>query len=121
VYGPSFFVLKSSPSEQLAAWLLARWLVSSESQARMAQANAWLPVRAAAMKEMDRLPATYPQWAAAASLLPEAASEPPYRSWLTVRWALSDAVTQLFRYYFTIDQVPQLVELLDQTAAEFHP
>jgi ABC-type glycerol-3-phosphate transport system substrate-binding protein len=125
VYGPSFFVLRSSPKEQLAAWLLVRWLVSPQNQARLAQANAWLPVRDAGLKAMDRLPATYPQWAAAASLLAEAAttvgSEPPYRSWRTVRWALSDATTQLFRYYFTIDQVSQLVELLERTASEFHP
>jgi hypothetical protein len=33
-----------------------------------------------------------------------------------VRWALGDAATQLFRDYFTIDRVPDLVRLLDQTA-----
>ena len=33
-----------------------------------------------------------------------------------MRWAVNDASTQLFRYYFTIDQVPSLVKLLDETA-----
>lgn len=120
-YGPSFFVLKASQEEQLAAWLLVRWLVSPESQASLAQATAWLPVNNAGLRAVSRLAATHPQWGVAASLLGDARSEPTYRSWRTVRWALSDAATQLFRYYFTIDQVPQLVELLDQTAAEFHP
>ena len=31
-----------------------------------------------------------------------------------------DGGTQLFRYYFTIDQVPALVKLLDGTAAELN-
>jgi hypothetical protein len=53
-------------------------------------------------------------------MLPSARSEPPFPSWGTVRWAVSDAATQLFRYYFTARQVPELLKLLDQTAAELH-
>ena len=37
-----------------------------------------------------------------------------------MRWAVSDAATQLFRYYFTIDKVADLAELLDDTAADLH-
>jgi hypothetical protein len=72
---------------------------------------------------LDHL-ATYqrlnPQWAAAVELLSSAQSEPASQSWDTVRWALSDASTQLFRSYFSIDQIPNLLTLLDRTAAELH-
>jgi hypothetical protein len=60
------------------------------------------------------------QWAAALDLVQYAHPEPVFYSWSTVRWAVSDAATQLFRYYFTIDQVPTLVKLLDDTAADLH-
>ncbi len=53
-------------------------------------------------------------------MLEYAVPEPNLPSWRTVRWAVSDAATQLFRYYFTIDQVAELAELLDDTAADLH-
>jgi hypothetical protein len=37
-----------------------------------------------------------------------------------VRWAVEDAATQLFRYYFEQGRVPVLVKLLDDTANELH-
>jgi len=53
---------------------------------------------------MKDFQAKQPQWAAAQQALEYAQSEPTARSWNTVRWALSDAATQLFRSYFTIDK-----------------
>jgi len=120
VYGPSFQVLESTPEKQLAAWLFIKWLTTPESQAILANASAYFPVRTSSMELIESLPATYPQWEVAEELLGEVRHEPPYASWASVRWAVSDAATQLFRYYFTIDQVPTLVELLNETAAELH-
>ena len=37
-----------------------------------------------------------------------------------MRWAVSDAATQLFRWYFTMEQLPDTVKLLDRTATELH-
>jgi ABC-type glycerol-3-phosphate transport system substrate-binding protein len=119
-YGPSFLVMKSTPRQQLASWLLIRRLASTESQARLAQAGAHLPVRASSLEQMGALPAAHPQWAAVAGQLTLAHSEPAMPSWRTVRWAVSDAATQIFRSYFSVDQVPALTNLLDQTANEFH-
>jgi len=62
----------------------------------------------------------YPQWAAALELLSRARSEPMFQSWGTVRWALGDASTQLFRSYFTVDQVPTLLAYLERVAADLH-
>ena len=120
VYGPDFTVFSSTPEKQLAAWLFARWLLSSQNQAQLAQAESGFPVRKSALDEMKDFQAKQPQWAAAQHALEYAQSEPTARSWNTVRWALSDAATQLFRSYFTIDKVPELVKLLNQTAADLH-
>ena len=120
VYGPSFRLLKSTPEGQLASWLFVKWLTSPENQARLAQSDQFLPVRASSLDGLKTLQAKYPQWEKAVGLLDSARSEPPFHSWMDVRWAVSDATTQLFRSYFTIDQVPVLVKLLDQTAKDLH-
>jgi len=120
VYGPSFMILRSNPRKQLAAWVLTKWLTSSHVQAQIARTSAHLPVRSTSLESMGILPQKYPQWLEAIKLVDSAIPEPQTNSWYTVRWAVSDAATQLFRYYFTIDQVPTLVELLDETANDLH-
>jgi len=119
-YGPSFFVMKSQAERQLGAWLLLRWLSAPENQARLSQTSGFYPARASSLELLERQYSPAAQWSAAAALFDRAAVEPMYPSWGTVRWAVSDAATQLFRYYFTIDQVPVLVKLLDVTANDLH-
>jgi ABC-type glycerol-3-phosphate transport system substrate-binding protein len=118
VYGPSFEILKSEPERQLAAWLFIKWLTLPENQAQLAQASGSFPTRRSGQEYLDAFAGRYPQWAAAQDLIQYAHPEPTFQSWTTVRWAVSDAATQLFRYYFTIDQVPSLVKLLQETAEE---
>jgi ABC-type glycerol-3-phosphate transport system substrate-binding protein len=120
VYGPSFQLLESSPERQLAAWLFIKHLLSPGSQAQLARSSGFFPVTQASLPDLGNLTATYPQWQQAFDLLQYAVPEPSLPSWRTVRWAVSDAATQLFRYYFTIDQVAALAELLDDTAADLH-
>lgn len=120
VYGPSFQVFRTNPEEQLASWLLIKTLTTPENQAKLAQSSAYYPVRISSLDYMGNLPATYPQWMDAVQFLDYAEAEPPFKSWRIVRWAVSDAATQLYRYYFSIDQVPELVELLDRTADDLH-
>lgn len=115
-YGPSFFVLESQAERQLGAWLLLRWLMEAGNQARLSQATGLHPGRESSLRLMEGQSAPVRQWFEAAALFDLAQVEPAYRSWGTVRWAVSDAATQLFRYYFTIDQVPVLVKLLEDTA-----
>ena len=116
VYGPSFVVTPSTPERQLAAWLFLKWLLQPENQARLIASNGMLPLSQAAREALQDYAAANPQWAAAVDLLSVARPEPALPSWELVRWALSDAATQLFRDYFTIDRVPDLARLLDDTA-----
>jgi ABC-type glycerol-3-phosphate transport system substrate-binding protein len=116
VYGPLLFILRASPEEQLASWLFVRWLTSAEVQGRLARVSGYLPVRRSALDFVQPLPEVHPQWEAAVGLLSYAREEPRDKSWRIVRWAVSDAATQLFRYYFHADQVPALTRLLNETA-----
>jgi multiple sugar transport system substrate-binding protein/sn-glycerol 3-phosphate transport system substrate-binding protein len=120
VYGPSFTILESTPEEQLGSWLFIQWLLSAGNQARWVQVSDTFPLR---LSVLDNLAADNPQaeqWIAAVNLLEYAHPEPGYRSWETVRFAVSDVATQLFRWYFTLDQLPSTVRLLERTASELH-
>jgi multiple sugar transport system substrate-binding protein len=120
VYGPSLVILESTPEEQLASWLFIQWLLSPENQARWVQATASYPLSASALEQLDKSATIAPQWITAVELLKYAHPEPSLSSWDTVRWAVSDAATQLFRWYFTMEQLPDTVQLLDHTAAELN-
>jgi len=117
-YGPSFVVLRSTPAQQLAAWLFVKWLTTPENQVQLALATGYFPVRNSSMELLAEAAADQPQWIAALDLVGYARPEPNLRSWNSVRWAVSDAGIQLFRYYFSSDQVPALTRLLQQTAAD---
>jgi len=120
VYGPSFEILTSTPREQLASWLFTKWLISPQNQARLIEVTNTYPLRSGVLERLEELGGPSPQWTAATKLLTDAQSEPPLHSWIIVRWAVRDAATQLFRFYFTIDSVPELVSFLHQTANDLH-
>lgn len=119
-FGPSFALFKSSVEEELATWLFMKWFISPSIQARWIESTGFFPVRALALDELQGYANRNPHWAAGVQLLPYAHAEPHYASWRMVRWALADVGTQIFRYYFTEDRIPAMLELLDETAAELH-
>jgi ABC-type glycerol-3-phosphate transport system substrate-binding protein len=119
-YGPTLSILKSAPERQLAAWLFLKWLVSPESQKKLVEATGVLPVRPSAIGQLGEYRSAQPQWAAALDLLPYARPEPGDLSWKTVRLVLSDAAAQLFDPLFQASQIPELIEMLDATAAEMY-
>lgn len=119
VYGDAFAVPSSTPQRQLAGWLFIRWMLQPENQVRLLLKTGAYPLHAAVLAEIQtRTPLN--QWQQSVDLLDVARSEPDLASWLTVRWVVSDIATQLFRWYFTLEQLPASVRLLDQTAAELH-
>ncbi len=119
-YGPSFAVLKSSPEKQLAAWLFARWMVSPQNQASWIEDKGTLPLGADVLPLLDAYKSRHPQWAAALELLPDARLEPQTVSWGDVRWSLSDAGGRLFSPLFPANLIPEMVGMLNDTAAELN-
>lgn len=120
VYGPDFEIFSSFPERQLAAWLFVKWLLEPEQQIRLVQVTGALPLRKEMFNDLDDYRNKNPQWGQIVDLLENAKPEPTVSSWRVVRWALSDAARQLFLYYFTKDQVPELVKFLDETAHALH-
>ncbi len=120
VFGPSFAILESSPSEQLAAWLFVRWLLEPENQAAWIETTGHLPSRAAALDHLAGYAGRHAQWNQAVQLLPWGLPEPKHASWGSVRWVLSDAAEQMFRIGLTPEQLPALLLELERTAAELH-
>lgn len=120
VYGPSFVMFAGTPEENLATWLVIKWLTSAEQQAKLINASGTFPTRSSSMDFLADYASENPQWAAAQELIAHARPEPGIQSWKEVRWVLGDVGTQIFRYYFTPDRIPSTLELMDETAAELH-
>jgi multiple sugar transport system substrate-binding protein len=120
VYGPSYTMFAGSPQENLATWLVIKWLTSAEQQAKFVAASGTFPTRSSSMDLLADYASQNPQWASAQELIAYAQPEPGLQSWNEVRWVLGDVGTQTFRYYFTPDRIPSTLELMDETAAELH-
>jgi multiple sugar transport system substrate-binding protein len=119
-YGPSILITRSNPTQQLAAWLVSKWLVYPLNQSVWVQALETYPTRLSSLDYIDRSTITSPQWAQALDLIPDARSEPSLASWSMMRWALEDTIAQLFNPLFDADQIPSLLEKLDSVAAEIY-
>ncbi len=120
VHGPSYVMFAGTPEENLATWLVIKWLLSPEQAAKLTQARGSFPIRTSMMDFLEDYESEHPQWAAAQDLLTQAQAEPGLESWGAVRWILGDVGTQIFRYYFTAERIPATLELMDETAAELH-
>ena len=120
VYGPSFEIMTSYPERELAAWLFIKWITAPEQHAKLIEETGTYPLRESTLDYLEAYSSRHSQWAEALRMIRRAKTEPGFQSWSVVRWALSDAARQLFKYYFTVDEVPKLLEFLDNTAFELH-
>jgi multiple sugar transport system substrate-binding protein/sn-glycerol 3-phosphate transport system substrate-binding protein len=119
-YGPSLIIPQTNRLQQLAAWTLLEWLVYPPNQARWAQAVGAYPTRFSTNDLLGSAISADPAWAVGLDLLPDALAEPPLPSWSVVRWTMADALAELFTSGFELDQIPGLLESLDQVAAEIN-
>ncbi len=117
-YGPSLMITQSTPAQQLAAWLVVKWLVYPPNLAEWVKSLEIYPPRQSIMSYLSETSNEGSQWSQALSLMPYAHSEPSLASWSVVRWALNDALAELIDPQFTLDQIPALLEDLDIVAGE---
>jgi ABC-type glycerol-3-phosphate transport system substrate-binding protein len=117
-YGPSLLTTRSSPAQQLAAWLVVEWLVYPPNMAKWVKELETYPTRQSTLNYLNETASASPQWGEALELLPDTRSEPSLASWSVMRWALNDVMAQLIDPQFSVDQIPSLLENLDIVASE---
>ena len=120
LYGPSYAILNSAPSGQLAGWVFISWLVRPENQAVLVEAGGYFPASRSVIHELDDYSLTHPQWLAAQDLIPYSRSEPVFGSWSVARWALSEAAAAITNPDFSTQEIPNLLGELDTLLAEIH-
>ena len=92
IYGGDVMITKTTPEQELAAWIFVKWFTSPEIQARWAEISGYFPTRASTAEFFsDTLKGNAP-YQQGVALLPYSAYEPQLISYTAVR----DAATQAF-------------------------
>ena len=118
VYGPSYYVFKSTPARQLASWLLIRWLTAPEQDSRLARGWSTYPVRAASLGMLADFKRTNPQLESALPLLTFAVPVPAKASWLVASAIIQDASVQLYTPETRPETIQPILGQMDSLAAE---
>lgn len=85
LYGASVSIPRSTPEQELAAWLFVEFYTSPDIQARWAEASNYFPVRASVADSLGDYFAADPAYATAFDLLQYSAAEPPVPGYDFVR------------------------------------
>lgn len=115
ISGPSYIILPSTDSEQLAAWLFVREMLSTENQARWAETTGAFPLRTSSLNLLSSYASSHPQWAAAVQLIPRGQLSPQHADWRLARGILSDGFACIFLGNMPniCDQMPLLLAEMD--------
>jgi ABC-type glycerol-3-phosphate transport system substrate-binding protein len=120
VYGSAYAIFESTPEEQLASWLFIQWMLQPQNQAQFIEASGYLPVSASALEYLGEYAAENPLWAQVIDMIPYGQTEPALGSWGIARWAFGDAIEELFGPEFDREQIPTLLETLEEALNETH-
>jgi multiple sugar transport system substrate-binding protein/sn-glycerol 3-phosphate transport system substrate-binding protein len=117
LYGGSVMMPKSTPEEELAAWIFIKWFTSPAIQADWVRASNYFPPRYSTSEFLGDYLTENPKYADAMALLPYAEFEPQLISYAAVR----DAVNDTFQAIINDDKdIATALEELDVLAAEIH-
>jgi multiple sugar transport system substrate-binding protein len=120
VYGSSYILFESDDPDQLAAWLVVRWLLSPENQADWVNSTGLFPLQASTMSLLTDYEAGHPAWAEAVKLLPQGRITPQLADWRTVRVALGDGFSFMYRVDTPVGQVPAILAQLDAIVSDLN-
>jgi ABC-type glycerol-3-phosphate transport system substrate-binding protein len=119
--GPDFVIFSTTPARELAGWLFIKWLTAPERQAAWSRETGTFPVRTSALGQLAAERQFQPQWQQLALWLPLARVDPGHAAWDQLRWVLSDANDELYRFGFDSDQIPPLLLTLTNLSGELNP
>lgn len=118
VYGSSYIVLQSTPQQQLASWLLIRWLLLPQNQKKWVEATGLFPLRGSMLGLLQDYKSSHPQWTAAVELLSAGQIEPQLASWRQVRVMVGDGFNAMFRTNTSSGRVAEVLAIMEKTAAD---
>ncbi|MFN8445154.1 MAG: extracellular solute-binding protein [Caldilineaceae bacterium] len=93
--GPSIALIKSTPEQELAAWLFLKHYASAEMQAKWARAVEGFPIRGSAFEQMSSYLDDSPAYQSLVAFLPDGRSEPSVPGYSFIRSAMSDAIVAI--------------------------
>ena len=95
LYGASVSIPKSTPEQELAAWIFVKFFTSPEVQSKWARASNYFPVRQSVAADLDEYFATNPNYQTAFSLLPYGKAEPSVPGYDFVRDMVREAMVTI--------------------------
>lgn len=114
IYGASVSIPKTTPEEELAAWLFIKYYTSPDAQAEWTRISQYFPVRASVADELDDVFAEDPAFEAAFEMLQYGKFEPPVPGYDFVR----DIVENEMAAIADGAPVEETLNSLDETANE---
>ena len=98
VYGGDIMITKSTPEQELAAWIFLKWFTEPENQANWVRASNYFPTRAGTAEFLGDYLTQNPQWASAVELLAgDNAYEPQLISYTAVRDEMTKAFNEIMQ------------------------
>jgi multiple sugar transport system substrate-binding protein len=95
IYGPSVSIPKTTPEQELAAWLFLKYYTSPDVQAEWAKTTKYLPVRASVANGMADFFEANPSYMNAFDMLKYSHFEPPVPGYDFVRTKAQDAIAAI--------------------------
>ncbi len=97
VYGGDIIMTRTSPEQELAAWIFVKWFTTPEIQAEWDKISGYFPTRAGTAEYLDDIVAERPQYGQALELLPYGKYEPQLISYQAVRDAAQKAFNEIMQ------------------------
>ena len=113
-------VLKSTPEQELAAWLFIKFMTKAENQAKWIEASGYLPTLSTTESFLEDYIAGEPRYQSALDLASAGTAEPQtFPAWASVRRAVDTAAAQLYTPDLTADAAMAILEQLNVDAADY--
>ncbi len=97
IYGGDVMISRTTPEQELAAWIFVKWFTQPENQAKWVQASGYFPTRASTSEFIGDFLAENTQFASAVELLPFTLSEPQFISYTAVRDEMTKAFNEIMQ------------------------
>jgi multiple sugar transport system substrate-binding protein/sn-glycerol 3-phosphate transport system substrate-binding protein len=110
VYGGDIIMTRTTPEQELAAWIFVKWFTSPEIQAEWDKISGYFPTRASTQQYLGDIVDQLPQYAEALDLLPYGKYEPQLISYTQVRDDAQKAFNEIMQgadVQATLDQLTQ--------------